>query len=98
MQVSKVHLRHVMLYEYNKGNNATKATNNIQKIYGASALNVRKCQRWFSRFRSGHYDLEDFKGRGRKVRFDDNALLALLKQDDGVTVEKLAQYLTSDCV
>jgi [histone H3]-lysine36 N-dimethyltransferase SETMAR len=84
-----------MLYEYNRGNNATNATNNITNVYGVSALNVRKCQRWFSRFKSGKYDLGDFKGRGRKICFDYNVLISLLEQDDGVTTEKLAQCLDS---
>jgi [histone H3]-lysine36 N-dimethyltransferase SETMAR len=56
-------------------------------------LNSRKCRRWFSRFRSGNYDLRDVKRKVRKVQFDDNVLLSLLKQDNRVTIMEFAKFL-----
>ncbi|PRD21285.1 UNVERIFIED_CONTAM: hypothetical protein NCL1_52151 [Trichonephila clavipes] len=40
-----------MLLEFHKGSNATVATKNICDVY-PSALDIRKCQRLFSKFRS----------------------------------------------
>jgi hypothetical protein len=48
-----------MLYEYKQGKNATVATKNITDVYGTDALDVRKCQRWFKRFRMGDLSVED---------------------------------------
>jgi len=33
MEVTKEHIRHILLYEFNKGNNATKSARNIKTIY-----------------------------------------------------------------
>ena len=42
----EVHIWHCMVFEFHKGSNATVATKNICDVY-PSALDVRKCQRWF---------------------------------------------------
>ncbi len=59
MDGDKMHIRHCMLYEFRHGKSATKATESICSIYGNDALNVRVCQNWFARFRSGNFDLND---------------------------------------
>ena len=41
---SEEHIRHIMLYEFRKGNNASMTTKNINEVY-ENALDVRKCQR-----------------------------------------------------
>jgi len=56
-----------MFFEFHKGSNATVATKNICDVY-PSALDVRKCQRWFSKFRSGNFNLSDSYRSGN---FDD---------------------------
>ena len=38
MDPKKVHLRHVMLYEFHEGNNATQAANVICLVYGEGEL------------------------------------------------------------
>ncbi len=71
----ETHIRHLMLYEFHKENNATVATKNICEVYG-SVLKVRKCQQWFSRFRSGNVDLIDGQHTGRPVELDNDLLRA----------------------
>ena len=98
MEVSEEHIRHIMLYEFKKGNNATAATaatKNIRDLYGEEALNTRKCQRWLQKFRSGDYSLTDEARSGRPIEFDDELLVATLDEDPAVTVEELAQKLNS---
>ncbi len=62
MAPDELHIRHIMLYEFRKRNNATQATKNINDIF-ENALDVRKTQRWFAKFRSG-----DLKNRGSLER------------------------------
>ncbi|EFN84041.1 Histone-lysine N-methyltransferase SETMAR, partial [Harpegnathos saltator] len=63
------------LFEFRKGSNATVATKNICDVY-PSALDVRKCQRWFSKFRSGNFDLSDSYRSGRPTTLDNDMLRA----------------------
>ncbi|PRD17845.1 UNVERIFIED_CONTAM: hypothetical protein NCL1_62919 [Trichonephila clavipes] len=42
----EIHVHRYMLLEFHKGSNATVANKNICDVY-PSALDVRKCQRWF---------------------------------------------------
>jgi histone-lysine N-methyltransferase SETMAR len=64
MSSNKDHIRHCMLYEFKRGNNATVATNNICEVY-PDELDARTCQRWFARFRKGNFDLTDDRRSGR---------------------------------
>jgi len=58
MEVTKEHIRHILLYEF-KGNNATESARNIKAIYGDRTISVSQCQRWFQKFQSGNYSLKD---------------------------------------
>ncbi|GFW15636.1 HTH_48 domain-containing protein [Trichonephila clavipes] len=69
----EIHIRHCMLLEYHKGSNATVATKNICDVY-PSALDVRKCQRRFSKFRSGNFDLSDSHRSGRPTTLDNDVI------------------------
>jgi histone-lysine N-methyltransferase SETMAR len=83
-----------MLYEFRKGFKATEATKNICEVYG-DVLDVRKCQRWFSRFRSGNYDLSDGHRSGRPVELDNDLLRSVVESDPRQTIEQLAEKLNS---
>jgi histone-lysine N-methyltransferase SETMAR len=84
-----------MLYEFKQGNSATVATKNITDVCGNDALDVRKCQRWFKKFRMGDLSLEDDQHSGRPVEFDEGALSALVEADPYLSTEKLATKLNS---
>jgi len=78
-----------MLYEFRKGNKATQATKNINKIY-ENALDVRKTQRWFVKFRSGDFSLEDLARSGRPIEVNNEALEALVESNPKQSLHKLA--------
>ena len=96
MEVPKNHLRHVMLYEFKKGNSAAEMARNIHPVYREECVNERTCRRWFAKFRSGDLTLEDEDRTGRPVEFDGTLLEAALEENPSVSVEELARKLSSN--
>ncbi|XP_076166383.1 lymphocyte-specific helicase isoform X3 [Ptiloglossa arizonensis] len=81
-----------MLFEFRKGSNATVATKNICDVY-PNALDVRKCQRWFSKFKSGNFDLSDPYRSGRPTTLDNDVLSAEVEANPCQTIEELSNSL-----
>ena len=89
-----MHIRHCMFYEFNSKKNATEATNFICTTYGENALDVRSCQNWFTKFRSGDFNLNDKERSGRPVEVNDDLLQELLEEDPRQSTRQLAKQLS----
>ena len=63
------------------------------EVYGEHALAERTCQKWFARFKSGDFGLEDEERPGQPKEFEDEELEALLDEDCCQTQEELAESL-----
>lgn len=88
----ELHIRHCMLFEFRKGSNAAQATKNICDVYPTS-LDVRKCQRWFTKFRSGNFDLCDSPRSGRPLSLNNEVLLAEVEANPCQTIGELSDKL-----
>lgn len=86
------HIRHCMLFEFHKNSNATVATKNICDVY-PGALDIRKCQRWFAKFRSGNLELSDSYRSGRPTTVDNDVLRAEVEANPCQTIEELSNTL-----
>ena len=53
----------------------------VRFVYGDLALDVRTCQRWFARFSSGDFDLNDKDRPGRPIEANDPLLVKFFEQD-----------------
>ncbi|KAL6427117.1 hypothetical protein ACFW04_009345 [Cataglyphis niger] len=72
-------IRVIFLYEYKLGNNTVKATRNINQAFGENTVNDRKVQRWFEKFWSSDFSLQNVP-RGRpKTTVKNDDLKALVE-------------------
>ena len=90
---NKVFLRGILLNNFNMKKSATESHRILVEVYGDHALAERTCQKWFARFKSGDFCLEDQERPGQPKKFEDAELAALLDQDSCQTQEDLAKSL-----
>ena len=63
----------------------------LVEVYGEHALPERTCPKWFARFKSGDFGLEDDERPGQPKKFEDEELEALLDEDCCQMQEELAE-------
>ncbi|KOX75837.1 Histone-lysine N-methyltransferase SETMAR [Melipona quadrifasciata] len=59
MESQKMHLRHVMLRCFKKGNSAKDTADEIFTVYGSGTTTIRTVGNWFKKFRAGNFELKD---------------------------------------
>ena len=89
----KVFLRVVLVHYFNMKKSAAESHRILVEVYGQHALAERTCQKWFARFRSGDFSLEDEERPGQPRKFEDEELEALLDEDRCQTQEELTESL-----
>ncbi|KOX68140.1 Histone-lysine N-methyltransferase SETMAR [Melipona quadrifasciata] len=72
MESQKMHLRHVVLHCFKKGNSAKDAADEIFTVYGSGTTTIRTVGNWFKKFRAGNFELkaEDRSGRPATTHTD----------------------------
>ena len=59
---------------------AAKSHRILMEVYGEHALAERTCQKWFARFKSGDFGLEDEEHPGQPKKFEDEEMEVLLDE------------------
>ena len=59
MEGLKVHISHVMLWEFKQGHNAMETAEEICSVNGDSTIIDRAVQNWFAKFDSGDTSMKD---------------------------------------
>ena len=93
MEDQKEHFRHILLFYFRKGKNASQAHKKLCAVYGDEAIKERQCQNWFAKFRSGDFSLKDEKRSGRPVEVDDDLIKAIIDSDRHSTTREIAEKL-----
>ncbi|GFS80900.1 histone-lysine N-methyltransferase SETMAR [Trichonephila clavipes] len=91
MSVDKVHLRHCILYEFQKASNTSVACKNLCVVFGKYFVYVRTGQRLFSKFRSGDLSLQESDRSGRPSKIDNDVLRSMLENKPYLTSQEIAE-------
>ena len=79
-----------MLYYFKKGKNTTETHKKICAVYGEGAVTVRRCQKWFPKFRAGDFLLDDAPRQGRPVEVDSDQIETLTENNQRYTTWEIA--------
>uniref|UniRef100_A0A0N5BDL7 HTH_48 domain-containing protein n=1 Tax=Strongyloides papillosus TaxID=174720 RepID=A0A0N5BDL7_STREA len=91
--LSKHDIRAIMLYEFKRGTNAAKTTQEINETFGEDLVSHATVKRWFKKFREGSEDLEN-EERGRpETILNNNELRKAVEANPRATVRELAEKL-----
>ncbi|XP_035223177.1 histone-lysine N-methyltransferase SETMAR-like [Stegodyphus dumicola] len=73
MESEEEHIKHCLLYEFDKKSTAAAACRNVYQVYGEDAVDESTCRRWFRKFREGDRSFQDLarSARPSHVREDD---------------------------
>ena len=74
MEEKKQHFWHIMLYYFKKGKNTTATQKKICAVYGEGAVTDPTCQKWFAKFRTGDFSLDDAPRSGRPAEVDSDQI------------------------
>uniref|UniRef100_A0A0N5BJ06 HTH_48 domain-containing protein n=1 Tax=Strongyloides papillosus TaxID=174720 RepID=A0A0N5BJ06_STREA len=91
--LSKRDIRAMMLYEFKRGTNAAKTTQEINKTFGENLVSPSTVQRWFKKFREGSEDLENEKREKPESVLDNDVLREVVEANPRTTVRELAREL-----
>ncbi|GBP60039.1 Mariner Mos1 transposase [Eumeta japonica] len=68
----------------------------LLEVYDEHALAEQTCRKWFARFKSGDFELDDKERPGQPKKFEDEELQGLLDIDSCQTLQELATSLAVD--
>lgn len=94
MDMSKIRI--IFEYEFRRETNARQTVRNINEVFGKNVVNERMVQRWFQKFRSGDFSLENMpRGRPQTKVNDDDLKAVVEKCPSQNTLELAAKFNVS---
>ena len=93
MEEKKQHFWCITLYYFKKGKNTTEMQKKICAVYGAGAVTDRMCQKWFAKFRSGDFSLDNAPRSGRPVADDSDQIETFIESSQQYTTREIADIL-----
>ncbi|KAL4501521.1 hypothetical protein ABPG72_018572 [Tetrahymena utriculariae] len=96
LSMERQNIRSIFLFQYNLGENASKAAQEVNNAFGDKTTTERTAQRWYTKFRSGDMSVENQEGQGRKPSIDNEFLKGLVEKNPRTTLRELAEE-TNTC-
>ena len=62
-------------------------------VYGEGAVSDQTCQKWFSKFCTGDFSLDDAPWSGRPVEVDSDQIKTIIEKNQYYTTQKIADIL-----
>jgi len=92
MTISFTHL-YALLHLFRKGLRADAAPTEMTEVYGDDAPSQATAYRWFKRFKSSDFDMEDKQRSGRPSKLNDEELKKIVEEEPKTSVRELALKL-----
>ncbi|KOX68364.1 Histone-lysine N-methyltransferase SETMAR [Melipona quadrifasciata] len=87
--LQKMHLRHVMLRCFKKGNNAKDTADEIFTVYGSGTTTIKTVRNWFKKFKAGNFELKDEDRSGRPATTDTDIIKTVLTENPRYSVREI---------
>ena len=93
MKDKTMNFRHIMLFYYKKGKNASETSKKICSINGGHSVAESTVRKWFSWFRSKNIGLEDRHRCSKPSIVDDDPIKSIIENDPHETTRSIAEKL-----
>jgi predicted HTH transcriptional regulator len=93
MEREKQHLRHILLFYHQNGENAAQARKKLSAVYEEDVFTKCQCQNWFAKFRSENLDVEDATRFERPVEADEYTIKVLIVENRRITTREITERL-----
>ncbi|XP_054167892.1 histone-lysine N-methyltransferase SETMAR-like [Oppia nitens] len=89
VSANDIHIRHIMLFDFRGGLSAAETARHINGVY-PEVVTDRTVRRWFQRFGSGNFDLEDKQRPGASPKISEDNLAKMIEENPKLTCQELA--------
>jgi len=93
MDNENLHYRHINLFYFKKGKNASKTCNKLCSVYGKDAVTTRIGRKWFEQFWSGNVCVQESPRSGRPTKIDKDKIKVLVDENPYSTTRNIAGEL-----
>lgn len=94
MEWENKHIPNILLFYFRMGTKVVDAHKDICEVYGVDCITERKCQYWFTKFRSGDFSLKDDQCSSALTEsVDDDQIETIIQEDHHITVRDIAEKL-----
>ncbi|KAF8789831.1 Histone-lysine N-methyltransferase SETMAR like protein [Argiope bruennichi] len=91
MESEKEHIRHCLLYEFDKKSVAAVEYRNVSQVNGEVAIDESTCRRWFRYFKEGGRSSQDLANSGRPSNAGEVYIGQAIRNNSDTTVEELEE-------